>query len=319
MDHELKGTYNCPVCGWNVPHAEHAGDMIQRLQQENRRWRDWWRHTTGQLAAIRSDCASSTGKRLCDDLSAGLGAQLLPPEFVLEASVSTAPEQEKRLLRFLVDIRKALLSLNIDGCDVWNHWMDEDGSLSERGDALLREASVSTPSETLIARLEALIAKMHAEAELLSRDAAPRGWQFAAGKIEAYAEELTALRDAAHALSGATPAAPLQVENRVWLNEDVEQHNRIVVGTVKSISPMGYVRVQWDEPNVYPESHFSPATALNQLRVVTGDDALPRHDWDCQKDQTDPPCLRCGVIQTDANELGPCTPVSPTAPEQENR
>jgi hypothetical protein len=32
-----KGTYNCPVCGWNVPHREHAGDIIERLMHERRR------------------------------------------------------------------------------------------------------------------------------------------------------------------------------------------------------------------------------------------------------------------------------------------
>lgn len=94
--------------------------------------------------------------------------------------------------------------------------------------------------------------------------------------------------------------------DRVWLVEDIEQHNRIVVGTVESVSRAGYVRVRWDEGAVYPESYFSPMTAPAQLKVVTGDDALPRHDWDCQKDQVDPLCLCCGVVQTDANEHAPC-------------
>jgi len=76
------------------------------------------------------------------------------------------------------------------------------------------------------------------------------------------------------------------VGDRVWLVEDIEQHNRIVVGTVTTISPAGYVRVAWDES--FPvESYFSPMTAATQLRVVTGRDALPRHDWDCQNDQMD--------------------------------
>lgn len=96
----------------------------------------------------------------------------------------------------------------------------------------------------------------------------------------------------------------MKAGDRVWLNEDIEQHNRIVVGTVKTVSQFGYVRVWWDE--VYPVSYFSPASAQTRLRVVTGEDALPRHDWDCQKDQADPPCLRCGAIQTDANEHEPC-------------
>jgi hypothetical protein len=99
----------------------------------------------------------------------------------------------------------------------------------------------------------------------------------------------------------------MKVGDRVWLTEDVEQHNRIVVGTILSISPAGYTRVVWDQTIPNPESHFSPNSAAEQLRVVTGDDALPRHDWDCRKDQTDPPCLRCGVKQTDANEHSSCT------------
>jgi len=37
MDNDIvKGTYNCPVCGWNQPHSEHAGDQILRLSAELR-------------------------------------------------------------------------------------------------------------------------------------------------------------------------------------------------------------------------------------------------------------------------------------------
>lgn len=107
----------------------------------------------------------------------------------------------------------------------------------------------------------------------------------------------------------------MRIGDRVWLVEDIEQHNRIVVGTVKAVSPMGYVRVWWDE--VYPVSHFSPASAPTRLRVVTGRDALPRHDWDCRTTWTDPPCRRCGVRQTDGNEHDACEaddgrPVTPS-------
>jgi hypothetical protein len=102
----------------------------------------------------------------------------------------------------------------------------------------------------------------------------------------------------------------MTVGDRVWLNEDIEQHNRIVVGTVKKVSQAGYVQVWWD--TVYPVSHFSPMSAASRLKVVSGDDALKRHDWDCQKDQTDTPCLCCGVIQTDANEHAPCVSVKET-------
>ena len=74
-----RGTYNCPVCGWNEPPTAHAGAEIECLQREVRRWEDWWRHVAGQLAVVRSDSATSTGKRLCDDLIAGRGAPLRAP------------------------------------------------------------------------------------------------------------------------------------------------------------------------------------------------------------------------------------------------
>ncbi len=99
----------------------------------------------------------------------------------------------------------------------------------------------------------------------------------------------------------------MKIGDRVWLVEDIDQHNRIVVGTVKRVSPAGYVRVWWDQ--MYPVSHFSPASAPTRLKVVTGDDALPRHDWDCRKNQIDPPCLCCGAIQTEENEHEPCRKV----------
>lgn len=101
------------------------------------------------------------------------------------------------------------------------------------------------------------------------------------------------------------PRAPehVKVGDRVWLVEDIEQHNRIVVGTVKSVSAAGYVRVWWD--TVFPVSHFSPKAARERLRVVVGRDALPRHDWDTQW-ELDPPCRRCGVVQSDENEHDAC-------------
>lgn len=94
--------------------------------------------------------------------------------------------------------------------------------------------------------------------------------------------------------------------DRVWLIEDIEQHNRIVIGTIIRISLVGYVQIAWDRD--FPVSHFTPATASISLLVVEGDDALSRHDWDCQKDLVNPPCLRCRIIQTDANEHEACKP-----------
>ena len=88
----------------------------------------------------------------------------------------------------------------------------------------------------------------------------------------------------------------MDVGDRVWLNEDIEQYNRIVVGTIAKVSPAGYVRVTWDQGAIYPASDFSPLTAVRELKIVVGIDALPRHNWDCEKDQVDPPCLHCGVI-----------------------
>ena len=74
-----QGTYNCPVCGWNVPHSEHAGDTIERLSIERANWFRWWHHVKAQLSAIRSDCSTSTAKRMCDELLAGRGANIIAP------------------------------------------------------------------------------------------------------------------------------------------------------------------------------------------------------------------------------------------------
>lgn len=51
-------------------------------------------------------------------------------------------EQDAQLLR---DLRDALKALNIDGCNVWDSWMDDDGTLHRRADerlAALRSGAV---------------------------------------------------------------------------------------------------------------------------------------------------------------------------------
>jgi hypothetical protein len=74
------------------------------------------------------------------------------------------------------------------------------------------------------------------------------------------------------------------------------------VGTVMKCSQFGYVTVMWDNGI---QDRYPPMLVGQRIIEVTGDDALPRHMWDLDIDEN-PPCLRCRVIQTDENELGPC-------------
>lgn len=46
-----RGTYNCPICGWNEPHSEHAGEQIHRLLEENQRIRQ----VVAGLAGVRRE------------------------------------------------------------------------------------------------------------------------------------------------------------------------------------------------------------------------------------------------------------------------
>ena len=75
--------------------------------------------------------------------------------------------------------------------------------------------------------------------------------------------------------------------------------NHAVLGTVLRVSPAGYVVVQWDD--VDGEAYFSPKTAESNFEVVTGDAALPRHDW------TDGDlCCRCLVAYGAERADEPC-------------
>jgi hypothetical protein len=75
-----RGTYNCPVCGWNVPHREHAGEVIEQLCFELNAWKAWWQHVVLMLkSGIRPGCSVSQAKLNCDELVAGRGASSPAP------------------------------------------------------------------------------------------------------------------------------------------------------------------------------------------------------------------------------------------------
>lgn len=77
------------------------------------------------------------------------------------------------------------------------------------------------------------------------------------------------------------------------------------LGTVRKVRPTGFVIIEWDFPEKL-SSHHTLATAQQLFTIVTGADALPRHDWDCEKDVVDTKCLRCGAAKTDENYIDPC-------------
>lgn len=91
---------------------------------------------------------------------------------------------------------------------------------------------------------------------------------------------------------------------RVFDARDDSYFNR---GTVARVSPAGYVMVRWDHDNVAClDEHFSPRCAAENLRLVTGDDALPRHDWDPWAETADCRCLQCGAPPTPENYATGC-------------
>lgn len=111
----LKGTYNCPECGWNVPHSEHATDIIEKLSGELDNWRRWWRHAALMIAAgIRPGCSLPVAKQNCDDLIAGLGANMIAP-FLQPTALSARPDQhvielpDKHPLRIRAEAAEASL------------------------------------------------------------------------------------------------------------------------------------------------------------------------------------------------------------------
>lgn len=89
------------------------------------------------------------------------------------------------------------------------------------------------------------------------------------------------------------------------------------VGTVRKVTPVGYVIVDRDRrPGQRDrELMLTPEGAAASLTIVVGDDAFPRHDWAAKAPTGDAYCEYCGVQQTDANEFGPCK-VAPRAGTQ---
>jgi hypothetical protein len=119
----------------------------------------------------------------------------------------------------------------------------------------------------------------------------------------------------------------LVIGARVRFNDDERWPT---LGTVRKVSPAGYVIVDWDR-SYDADSHLSPAGAAKLLTVVTGDDALRRHDWEGYIGRTMREatvtqvvhgeavtrCERCQVVQTDENEMAPCRVPLPPAPSPE--
>jgi hypothetical protein len=101
--------------------------------------------------------------------------------------------------------------------------------------------------------------------------------------------------------------------DRVWLVVDPDARVRQHVGTVTKVSPAGYTHIRWDGASNVVEV-FSPDTIrFGRIKVVTGEDAKPRHDWidtvpyvNTYADNLDPHCSICNVVQSDDNEFGPC-------------
>lgn len=77
-----------------------------------------------------------------------------------------------------------------------------------------------------------------------------------------------------------------------------------MLGSVTKVSPMGYTHVQFDRG---AHTTFSPMSAAAQLTVVTGDDALHRHDWDLDDDI----CRRCLVRWSEERMDEPCYQLHP--------
>lgn len=95
---------------------------------------------------------------------------------------------------------------------------------------------------------------------------------------------------------------------RVRLVDDEADLGEIVLGTIKSVSDVGYTQVDWDEPSLH-DDWFSPVSAPLKLRIVTGQDAAPRHRWDNFVDEIidgTTKCERCGTVATVANYFEAC-------------
>lgn len=88
--------------------------------------------------------------------------------------------------------------------------------------------------------------------------------------------------------------------------DNLDDEQIIVLGTVISRSLVGYTRVEWDGAST-EAVWYSPKSAKKLLTVVTGDDAIVRHEWEnFTNGGADASCLHCGVQQTDTNEFEAC-------------
>lgn len=95
-------------------------------------------------------------------------------------------------------------------------------------------------------------------------------------------------------------------DTRVMLKPKFQEHYGMlwpIVGTVRRKSPYGYITVIWDDGT---KAHFAPGSASVQLDIVSGQDAIKRHEWDCRVPNEEK-CRTCGVAQTVDNYKGPCT------------
>lgn len=59
----LRGSYNCPECGWTTPHREHAGDQIIRLSEENRTLYANAKQLALELSVVQAMAPLGPGKR----------------------------------------------------------------------------------------------------------------------------------------------------------------------------------------------------------------------------------------------------------------
>lgn len=93
----------------------------------------------------------------------------------------------------------------------------------------------------------------------------------------------------------------MNVNDRVRLNDGETFPS---LGTITKISPAGYTTVQWDANCCEIEGMWSPLGSLDNLTVVTGDEAKPRH-WG-EGGMLDGKCLACKTEITEENYLKPC-------------
>lgn len=105
----------------------------------------------------------------------------------------------------------------------------------------------------------------------------------------------------------------MKKDDRVILQDQRGSIRIPVLGTVKKVTPAGYLHINWDDGC---SGIFSPVTAAEKITIATGEDALPRHVWKSRRAGGDPAsegsfemityCDTCGIEQDDENGFGPC-------------